>query len=137
MTSSPQVGLVAGCEDPQLFGFDLYPRQREILNAIDNGPRLTVLALGRRAGKTSMAAIISLHDALLRPELDSYVREGERRFAVAVATNLSQARLLVSAARSIVERSPLLAPLMTGATEDELQFELPSGAKTGVKAFPC
>jgi len=50
-----------------------------------------------------MAALAGLWDCLLRPELDGMVRPGERRYAVPVATNQKQARLFVSAARSIVE----------------------------------
>ena len=58
------------------------------------------------------------------------VRPGETRFAVAVATNIAQARVLVGMARATVERSPLLAGLLAGSNEDELRFELPSGART-------
>jgi hypothetical protein len=57
---------------------------------------------------------------IFRPEVAACVRPGERFYAVAVATR--QARLFVSAARSIVEGSPLLAPLLASATEDELVF---------------
>src|SRR6202035_4376854 len=85
----------------------------------------------------TLAALCCLWDALLRPELDALVRPGETRFAVAIATNHAQARLIVNAARSIVERSPLLAPLVEGSTDDEIRFVLPSGARTAIKAFPC
>lgn len=131
------VGLVAACQDSRLFDFSLWPRQQELLAAAESGPRVQVWALGRRSGKTTLAALVCLHDALLRPDLDAAVRSGERRYAVAVATNIAQARLLVSAARSIVERSPLLAPLVDQASEDELAFGLPSGARTALRAFPC
>src|SRR5262249_45750440 len=80
---------------------------------------------------------VCLWDALLRPELDAMVRRGETRFAVGVATNLQQARLLVAAARSIVEASPGLASLVEASTDDEIRFVLPSGARTAVRAFPC
>jgi hypothetical protein len=133
MTTRRRVGLVAACGDPELFDFPLWPRQREILAAIENGPRLHVLALGRRSGKTTMAAIVGLWDCLLRPELDALVRPGERRHVVAVATNIAQARLLVRAARSVVERSPLLAGLVDNVTEDEIAF----ANGTALSAFPC
>jgi len=135
--SERRVGLVESCADGQLFNFPLWPRQRELLAAAEEGPRVHVWALGRRSGKTTLAAITCLHNALFRPDLDQRVRAGERRYAVGVATNLSQSRLLVNQARVIVERSPLLAPLLKSATEDELSFELPSGARTAVRAFPC
>ena len=130
-------GLVAACDDPRLFGFELWPRQRELLEAVEVGPRIHVWAVGRRSGKSTLAALTCLWDCLLRPECDAMVRPGETRFSVAVATNLSQARLIVNAARSVVERSPVLAGLLAGQTEDELRFALPSGAKTCLRAFPC
>jgi hypothetical protein len=79
-----------------------------------------------------MAALVGLWDCLLRPELDGMVRPGERRYAVAVATNLRQARLFVRAALSIVERSPL-ASLIESVSDDELLFT----NATALTAFPC
>jgi phage terminase large subunit-like protein len=131
---SRRVGLVEACDSPQLFGVALWPLQREILAAIEAGTRrLFVLALGRRSGKTLMCALVLLWYCLLRDDLAQFMRPGERRYAVAVATNLRQARLLVAAARSIVERSPLLASLIESATEDELRFT--NG--TALVSFPC
>ncbi len=127
------VGLLEACDDRALFGLELWPRQRDLLAAVEAGPRLHVWALGRRSGKTTMAAVVALWDALLRPDLQVRVRPGETRHAVAVATSLRQARLFVRAALSIVERSPLLAELVESATEDEITFV--NGA--AVSAFPC
>jgi hypothetical protein len=84
-----------------------------------------------------MAALICLWDCLLRPELDEFVRPGETRYAVPVATNLQQAKLTLAAARTIVERSPVLAGRIDQATEDELRFTSPSGAPTALRALPC
>jgi hypothetical protein len=139
VVSVRRVTLLEAVDDRRLLGMDFapWPRQRELLASVDHGPRLHVWALGRRSGKTTLAAVVALHNALLRPDLDALVRPGERRYAVGVATNLAQARLLVNAARSLVERSPLLAPLIESAAEDELTFALPSGARTGIRAFPC
>ncbi len=127
------VGLVAACDDPKLFGFDLWPRQRKLLEVVERGPRMHVWALGRRSGKTTLAALVALWDCLLRPELDAKMRAGERRHAVAVATNLRQARLFVRAALSIVERSPLLAEMIDSVSEDEITF----ANRTAISAFPC
>jgi hypothetical protein len=124
---------VEACGDPRLLAFPLWPRQREILAAIEAGPRLHVLACGRRAGKTSMGALVAVWDACLRPELARRVRARERRYAVCVAVNVAQARLFVAAARSIVEASPLLAGLVADAGDDAIEFS------TGctIAAFPC
>ena len=103
------------------------------LSDVERDRRLHVWALGRRASKTTMAALVMSWDALLRPELDACIRPGERRYAVAIATNLRQARLLIRAAASIVKRSPLLAGLIEAETEDEILFR--NG--TAIAAFPC
>ncbi len=129
----PAAGLVEACDDGQLFAFPLWPRQREILRAIEETARLHVLALGRRSGKTTMSALLMLWDALLRPELGERLRRGKRRYAVGVATNLRQARLLLRAARSIIEASPLLSELVESATDDELLFH----GDSAIAAFPC
>ncbi len=126
-------GIVAACDDPSLFGIDLWPRQRELLSIVERGPRIQVWALGRRSSKTTMAAIVGLHDCLAMPELETSLRSGEQRHVVAVATNLSQARLFVAAARSIAEGSPVLSKLIQAVTDDQIVF------KTGatLAAFPC
>jgi hypothetical protein len=127
------VSLLAACHDRALLDFPLWPRQRDLLAAVERGPRLHVWALGRRSGKTTLAAVVGLWDCLLRPDLDALVRPGERRHAVAVSTNLRQARLFVRAALSIVERSPLLAEMIEGVSEDEITF----ANRTALSAFPC
>lgn len=128
-------GLLEAVDDPELLGAGLspFPRQREILEAIETGQRIHVLACGRRAGKTLLGAATAVWDAALRGNLDRHLRRGERRYAVCVAVNVAQARLFVSAARTILEASPLLASLIENATDD--QIELSTGAT--IAAFPC
>jgi phage terminase large subunit-like protein len=133
VSSLRSVGLLAACDDRALLGFKLWPRQRKLLADVERGPRLHVWALGRRSGKSTMAALALLWDALLRPELDSRVRPGQRRYSVAVATNLRQAQIITRAALSVVERSPLLAELVESATETEIVFA--NGAT--IASFPC
>jgi hypothetical protein len=124
---------VRACDDRDLLGFDLWPAQRRILEAVERGPRIHAWALGRRSGKSTMCAIVGLWDACLRPELDARVRRGERRHVVVVATNRRQARLVLDAARSIVTGSKLLSGLLLGESEDALEFS--TGAT--FSAFPC
>jgi hypothetical protein len=134
-----RVGLVEACDDSALLNFPLWPRQRELLASVDaeDAPRLHLWALGRRAGKTSMCALVAVANCCLRPDLDQLVRPGEVRNAVVVATNLVQGRVLLSMARAIVYGSPLLRGLVTRETEDSLYFTLPSGARTAIRVFPC
>ena len=127
-------GLVSSCDDRKLFGFPLWPRQRELLQAVEDGPeRMFVWALGRRSGKTTLAALVGLWDCLLRPGMQAMVRPGERRHVVCVATSLRQARLFVHAAVTIVEASPLLKDMVESVTEDTILFH----NATALSAFPC
>jgi hypothetical protein len=131
--SLPAIGLTVACDDRQLLDFPLAPDQRRRLERVEAGPRTHVWAVGRRGLKTTSAALVGLWSCLLRPELRERLRPGERGYAVGVATNLRQARLMTAAARSIVERSPLLAPLIESMSEDEIQF----ANRTAFAAFPC
>ena len=133
MSRRLSVGLVAACDDPQLLDFPLKPDQRRRLARVEAGPRTHVWAVGRRGLKTTSAALVGLWSCLLRPELLERLRPGERGYAVGIATNLRQARLMTAAARSIVERSPLLAPLIESVSEDEILF----ANGTAFAAFPC
>lgn len=129
----PHVPLVAACDDEALLAFPLAPDQRRRLKRVESGPRTHVWAVGRRGLKTTSAALVGLWCCLLRPELLERLRPGERGYAVGIATNLRQARLMTSAARSIVERSPLLASLVEAVTEDEILF----ANGTAFTSFPC
>lgn len=126
-------GLLEACDDPSLLGFPLWPRQRAILEAVERGPRIHVWALGRRSGKTTMAALVGLHSCVFRPDLDALVRRGTRRHVIAVATRLEQARIFVQAARAIIDASPMLSGLVTEASADEIVFR--NGAV--LAAMPC
>lgn len=130
-----QIGLSAACRDPKLIGaaFTPWPRQLELLEAIEAGPRVHVIAAGRRGGKSTIAAAVCVWDALLRPQLDGLVRQGERRFSVSVATKREQAQLIIDSARTMVEASPLLRPMLEPSSEDVLKFS--NGA--AIAAFPC
>jgi hypothetical protein len=130
--------LLQAVEDRELFGFEVWPVQRDMLAAVESAEWDThIWAVGRRSGKSTLAALVCLHNALFRPDLDAMVRRGETRFAVTVATNLAQARLVLNAARSIVDQSPVIADLVESSTEDAIYFALPSGARTAIRAFPC
>ena len=83
-------GLVQACDDRRLFGFELWPRQRELLEAVERGPRLHVWAVGRRCGKSTPAALSACGTVCCVLSLDAMVRPGEQRFAVCVATNVAK-----------------------------------------------
>lgn len=141
------VSLLRAVRDPNLLGTvtlpghdkptGLFPAQLELMRDVEADARILIWCLGRRSGKTTMAALVALWSCLLRPDLDAMVRPGERRYAVVVATSREQARILVDAARSLVEASPLLASSLESSDSDELRFRLPDGSRTALRAMPC
>lgn len=146
-TARRPVPLIRAVTDPKLLGTvtlpghdkptGLFPSQVELLRDVERDARLLIYCMGRRSGKTMMAALVALWSCLLRPDLDALVRPGERRYAVCVATSREQARILVDAARSLVEASPLLRSALEGTDTDELRFRLPDGSRTALRAMPC
>jgi len=53
--TSRSSGLLAACDDPHGFGIDVWPFQRRLLRAVEKGPRMHVVAAGRRSGKSTSA----------------------------------------------------------------------------------
>ncbi len=130
------VSLVEACDDPDLLGgVELWPTQRELLKGVDEH-RVSAWAVGRRGGKSTCLAAIGVHACTLRPSLRRFLRDGERGYAVVIGVNVRQARLVLRAAREMVERSPLLGPLLVSASEDELVFRS-DGNEMAFSAFPC
>ncbi len=127
------VGLVEACDDAQLLGFPLWPRQRELLASLETGPTLHIWSIGRRGSKTTTGAIAGVCNALFRPDLDALVRRGERRYVVSIANSQRQARLFVRAALSLVNASPLLRGAVVSEALDEIVFA--NGVT--LAAFPC
>ena len=79
MADRLSAGLVEAATDSRLLGvLDLWPKQAELLRLVESGPRIIVVAAGRRSSKTTTAAIVALWDALLRPDLDRLVPDGEQ-----------------------------------------------------------
>jgi hypothetical protein len=57
--SVSRVRIIQACDDPRLFNFPLWQKQRELLMAAERGPRLHVWSLGRRSGKTPAQPLFS------------------------------------------------------------------------------
>src|SRR2546426_2577326 len=119
------------------LGVQLWPGQVEVLEAsISSGRRKWLWCLGRRSGKGIMAAVVAVHNAVV-PDYSMYLRPGERRYIVAVATRLEQAREFIRTVRELLAAAPdadLRNLVDTDAsTADEVVF------RTGVviRSMPC
>lgn len=133
------VSLMQAINDPDLLGqVKPWPEQRRILGLVDSGRyREVILALGRRSGKSLMAALIAVHDAAFR-DLTAYLRQGEARNVVCVASSREQARLLLTYCRELVAGSPLLRDLVETDSGDSLTIRQPhTGARVSIRALPC
>ena len=113
-----------------VLGVSLHPRQKEALRGLA-AHQLSLLCLGRRSGKTLVACIWAVYDAVVR-DLSEHVRPGEPRYVVVVATASDQARRAFQVVRSFFDL-PLLSPLVARDTNEELHLT------TGVviKCLPC
>src|SRR5213592_3466448 len=99
-------GLLEAADDRRLLGLSLWPAQRRILGEIDSGGyREIVLALGRRSGKSLMAAVVAVHDAAFR-DLGRYLRRRERRYVVVVGASREQAGGTLRFCRELLDGSP-------------------------------
>jgi hypothetical protein len=119
------------------LGLEFYPRQRQVLARWSkSGKRKAVLALGRRSGKDLMAASASIYNAVVE-DYTGYLRPGEQRFIVPVATRVEQARELIRFTKELLANAPdrdLSAMLDSEAsTLDEVVFR--NGVT--VRAMPC
>ncbi len=90
------------------LGLELYPAQARILDEFfQPGKSHAVWALGRRSGKTLMAAVACLYMCfVLEEEYRRKVRKGERWYVVTVANSQDQARIALNNIRQLIIESP-------------------------------
>jgi hypothetical protein len=130
-----RIPRLTAAEDPRLLGaVPLWPVQREILGAIDDGSERThIFRIGRRGGKGYVGALLALHSLLLSPHLDKFVRSGERRYGLFIGRRQEQAKVPLDMALSIVRASPTLAGTLEDVTDTRIDFT--NG--TSLIAAPC
>jgi hypothetical protein len=124
--SAPSIGLCEALDSPSLLGRELTlsPRQREPCVAIDDGATLLALEFGRRSFKTGIQSAVGLWHCLPRPEFEAgeYLREGEIRRVLALATNQKQARQVIASAEVIIATSKTLRPMVESRSDLEIRF---------------
>lgn len=137
------ISLLRACQEPALLGATL-PHgpwagiQTELL-ALPDDPDLSLIveSLGRGSTKTTVAGLGAVYHATMRPDLDGRLARGRVRYILVCYPNESLAREFVGKiCGPIVEASEFVAP-MARIGSDRIDFTLPSGAKTCIKALPC
>lgn len=102
-----------------VLGLALHPRQQEALEGIARHI-LSVLAIGRRGGKSLVAAVWAVYDSVVR-DLSGYLRPGEVRYVVLVSPSLRQARELFRTLRGFFDL-PALKPLVVSETAETIEL---------------
>ena len=113
-----------------ILQLDLFAGQQAALRGMADNP-LSLIVCGRRSGKTLLAAVWSLYDALVR-DLAEHLRPNEPRYVVCVASSQDQARRVFATIGQFLEL-PHLSALVSKQTSDEVH--LLSGVI--IKCLPC
>lgn len=118
------IPIVKFCQDSRLLNLTLYPKQAEILTSFIEGDySKAVWALGRRSGKSQMAAIVAVYLGITRSEVyRAKVPIGKQFYILTVANNQDQSRIALGMIRDLLYGSSLLKPLIIRDTADELHL---------------
>lgn len=121
-----------------IFGLPMEPSELVIFQQCTGrkappptGARETFIVVGRRGGKSFMAALKLVFVAAFG-EFRQYVTVGESLAAVCLAKDKSQARIVFKYARAIIQAVPALKALVVDERADEI--ELSNGVTILVKA---
>ncbi len=131
-----RIALVDAATDPKLLGatLKLWPRQVELLAALDGPDTMHLQVIGRQSGKSTLSAMLAVHNCCLRDDLDAMLPRGRVRYVLVAAPGEDQAREFVSLAAALVDASPLLSSMAT-IRSDRIDFALPSGARSAIRAM--
>jgi len=116
------------------IGLELTPAQTEMATSfVDGEQSQAVWQCGRRGGKTLLADVLALYDAIYRDRLREFLQPGEERMIAIVAQNLDKARRHIINCDRYVKRSKRLSSMVVSQGADEIVFN--NGA--ALRAFPC
>jgi hypothetical protein len=137
-------GLVAAARDKRLLGASIEWRETQLalLARLEGPEAMHLWRIGRQSGKTSLAACASVHNAAMRPDLDSMIPHSRSRAVPVVSPSEDQSREFVQIAAGMIEESPVLAEL-ANIKGDRIDFRVPRvdehghrwTAKTSIRAM--
>jgi hypothetical protein len=117
-------------EELQLF---LTPMQERAVSEFEDGHQQAVWRWGRRSGKSLLADVIALYDALVRDDLREKMLYGENRITSILCPRMDQAQAHIVNISALLQRAPHLRAMVTTQIADEIQFR--NGSV--IRAFPC
>jgi phage terminase large subunit-like protein len=96
------------------LGVELWPRQCKILDDLfEKDIRHAIWSMGRRSGKTFMAAVAATYMCFVQDEyFTRRVRKGEKWYIITVANDLGQSKIALDNIRQLIY---VTARLRTGA----------------------
>jgi hypothetical protein len=108
------------------LGVELWPRQQRILNNLfENKTSHAIWAMGRRSGKTFMAAVAAVYLCFVQDEhYKRRVRKGEKWYVITVANDLGQAKIALDNIRQLIINSPFEQEI---TRETSLEIEISNG----------
>lgn len=139
-TTTLPISISQFAADAMLLNTPLWSKQCEILEEFwSENYSIAVWALGRRSGKTLMAAVTATYAAcMLANEYKRCLRPNERFYIVSVANTIDQARIALQGVKDLINGSPILKPLITRETADSLELSngavfraLPASSRSG------
>lgn len=109
-----------------VLGISLWPGQKEIIDELfEDNITHAVWCLGRRSGKTLLAAIAAVYMCFMQ---DNYfktrVRKGEKWYIVTVANDQSQSKIALDTIRQLIIGSPLEQEIVR---ETAFEIEISNG----------
>lgn len=112
---------------------ELTPMQARAVSEFEDGHQHAVWPWGRRSGKSLMADVIALYDALVRDTLREKMLMGENRITAILSPRLDQAQAHIVNINALLRRAPQLRSMISTQIADEIQFKNSSV----IRAFPC
>lgn len=131
------VTLGQAARDPGAIGgcVPWWPAQLDLLDSLDTDIQTHIWALGRQAGKTSMAAAASIHNAAMRPDLDSILPRGRVRYILVAGAGQDQSFEFIRVCKGMLAQLPELEALTTQWTA-RIEFDLGHGRVSCIRAMP-
>lgn len=115
------------------LGLKLTPLQTRAVQEFENGHQQAIWCVGRRGGKSLLADVIALYDALVRDHLRSKMLAGENRITAVICPRLDQAQSHIQNLAARLHNSKGLKSLVLQVTAEEISFR--NGST--IRAFPC